>query len=97
MNREEIVFNLFEHSGIVIDHAAVASDLHWRVRNQQILPLMAIEVFDPAFLIPVTATEITGHGPHRLSPRVHGSTNFGGPGIYTVMSTTWSPRQPQTA
>jgi hypothetical protein len=25
---------------------------------------MAIEIVDPAFLIPVTATKITGHGAH---------------------------------
>jgi hypothetical protein len=59
-----MLLNLFEHGGIVIDNAAVAADLHGRIGNQQILPLMAIEVFDPAFFILVTATEITGHDPH---------------------------------
>jgi hypothetical protein len=64
MNREKMVLNLFEYGGIVIDHPAVAADFHWRIGNQQILPLMAIEIVDPAFLIPVTATKITGHGSH---------------------------------
>jgi hypothetical protein len=64
MNCEEMLFNLFEHGSIVIDHATVAADLHGCVGNQQVLPLMAIEVFDPAFLILVTATEITGYDPH---------------------------------
>ena len=64
VNREEMVLNLFEHGGIVIDHTAVAADFHWRIGNQQILPLMAIEIVDPPFLILVTATEITGHGSH---------------------------------
>src|SRR5712691_11888383 len=88
MNGEEMVLNLFEYDGIVIDHTAVAADLHRRIWHQQILSLMAIEIVDPAFLILVTATEITGHDPHWGSPRVRGSTNFGGRGIYTVMSTT---------
>jgi hypothetical protein len=75
------VLNLFEDSGIVINHTAVVADFHWRIGNQQILPLMAIEIIDPAFLIPVTTTEITGHGSHGCSPRVRGSTKCGGPGI----------------
>jgi hypothetical protein len=81
VNREEMVCNLFEHGGIVIDHATVEADLYWCVRNQQVLLLMAVEVFDPAFLIAITATEITDDGPHWPSPRVHRSTNCGGPGI----------------
>jgi hypothetical protein len=64
VNREKMVLNLFGYGGIVIDHTAVAADVHWRIGNQQILPLMAIEIVDPAFLIPVTATEITGHSSH---------------------------------
>jgi hypothetical protein len=59
-----MLFNFFEHGSIVIDHPTVTADLHGRVGNQQILPLMAIEVFDPAFLILVTATETTGYDPH---------------------------------
>lgn len=43
MNRAEMVFNLSKHNGIVIDHAAIAADFHWRIGHQQILPLMAIE------------------------------------------------------
>src|SRR6266403_1635625 len=81
VNREEMVFNLFEHGGIVIDHATIEADLYWCVRNQQVLLLMAVEVFDPAFLIAITATEITDDGPHWPFPRVHRSTNCGGPGI----------------
>jgi|SRR5712691_1722666 len=74
VNREEMVFNLFEHGGIVIDHATVETDLYWRVRNQQVLPLMAVEVFDPTFLISVTATEITGNA-HNVAlqhDQIHG-------------------------
>jgi hypothetical protein len=50
-----MLFNFFEHGSIIIDHTAVAADLYGRVGNQQILPLMAVEVFDPAFLRLVTA------------------------------------------
>jgi hypothetical protein len=64
VNREKMVLNLFEYGGIVIDHTAIAADFHWRIGNQQILPLMAIEIVNSAFLIPVTTTEITGHGSH---------------------------------
>jgi hypothetical protein len=64
VNREKVVLNAFEYGGIVIDHPAVAADFHWRIGNQQVLSLMAVEVVDPAFLVPVTATEITGHGAH---------------------------------
>jgi hypothetical protein len=59
VNREEMLFNRFENSGIVIDHTTVETHLNWCVGHQQVLTLMAIEVFDPPFLILVTTTEIT--------------------------------------
>ena len=63
VNCEEMLFNLFEHGSIGIDHATVAVNSTGVLGTSSTSP-MAIVVFDPAFLILVTATEITGHDPH---------------------------------
>jgi hypothetical protein len=51
VNREEMLFNLFENGGIVVDHTTVETHLNWCVGHQQVFPFRAIEVFDPPFLI----------------------------------------------
>ena len=66
VNREEMLFNLFENGGIVIDHTTVETHLNWCVGHQQVLPFMAIEVFDPPFLIPIATKKL--HVMYQLPP-----------------------------
>jgi hypothetical protein len=66
-NGKEPPFDFFQDCGIVVNHAAVETNLNWGVGHQQIFTLAAIEILNSPFFIPVTAAEITLNFPHRLS------------------------------
>jgi hypothetical protein len=55
---EESALDFLEHCGIVIDHATIQADVYWSVGDKQVLSLMAVEIFDATFFMPIAATEI---------------------------------------
>jgi len=67
LNGKEAPFDLLQDSRIVINHSAVEANLNWCIRYQQVLALVAIEIFDSTFFVAVTAAEITLSFPHRSS------------------------------
>jgi hypothetical protein len=55
---KETALDFLEHCGIVIDHATIQADFCGSVGDKQVLSLMAVEIFDATFFMPIAATEI---------------------------------------
>jgi hypothetical protein len=55
---EETALDFLEDCGFVIDHAAFKTDFCGSVGDEQVLSLMAVEILDATFFIPIAATEI---------------------------------------
>jgi hypothetical protein len=59
VNGKEPPFDVLQDCCIIVHHPAIQTHLNRSVGNEQVFPLVAVEILDPSLLVAITTAEIT--------------------------------------